>query len=195
MAIPDPIPAHSPAGDLLEIIQDLSLYLCYQKEIGNNGLNVSSESLAILASWEQKPLPRVRFRSQGPASAKVVLVDGNDLFFTGDAGQLLTKILGAMNLSPDAVSICNAPDPVQVQQHVLAVRPEIVITLGDRAATMLTGRQAPLETVRGQFFTFQGIAVMPTFHPLQLLENPALKRPVWDDMQQVMAHLASDHEY
>jgi uracil-DNA glycosylase len=178
---------------MLAVIQDFSAYLCSLKKMGHTDLVLSSQTRDILASWGRTQKAFKAFYVQGPAAAKVVLVDGSDVFFKGDAGQLLTKILGAMKLSPDAVSICNAPDPAQVQQHVLAVRPEIVITLGDRAATMLTGRQAPLETFRGQFFTFQGIAVMPTFHPLQLLENPALKRPVWDDMQQVMAHLVSDH--
>ncbi|MCF8092351.1 MAG: uracil-DNA glycosylase [Desulfotignum sp.] len=186
MTIPDPIPDHSPAGDLLGIIQDLSLYLCYQKETGNNRLNLSSKSLAILASWEQNPLSRVGFRSQGPASARVVLVDGHDTFFTGDAGRLLEKILGAMNLSPEAVSICNAPDPGQVHHHVMKVRPKAVIALGEQAAWIMTGTRAPLEKLRGQFFDFQGIAVIPTFHPAQLMDDPALKRPVWEDVQKVM---------
>ncbi|MCA1785431.1 MAG: uracil-DNA glycosylase [Desulfobacteraceae bacterium] len=193
MAIPDPINPVSPAREMLAVIQDFSTYLRYLKKLGHTELIVSSQTLDILASWGQTQTVSKAFYVQGPAAAKVVLVDGSDVFFKGDAGQLLTKILGAMKLSPDAVSICNAPDPTQVQQHVLAVRPEIVITLGELAASMLTDRQTPLETFRGQFFTFQGIAVMPTFHPLQLLGNPALKRPVWDDMQQVMAHLASDH--
>jgi uracil-DNA glycosylase family 4 len=186
MAPPDSIPALSLTGDLLSVIQDLSQYLAHQKKMGITRLDLSSRSFEILASWSQKPAFRMRFKSQGPASAKVLLVDGENLFFAGDAGRLLIKILGAMNLSPESVSICNAPDPARVHHHVRAIRPGVVIALGERAAWTLTGTRTALERIRGQFFDFQGIAVMPTFHPLQLVADPALKRPVWEDMQQVM---------
>jgi DNA polymerase len=50
----------------------------------------------------------------------------------------------------------------------------------------VTGSRDPLADIRGKFFKFQGISVMPTFHPAELLKDPGLKRPVWEDMQQVM---------
>lgn len=193
MAASDPIKPDSLAPDLREIIQDFSHYLWHQKTLGFTQCDLSSESRAILASWEQKLEPFQKFDFQGPSSAHIVLIDSNGSFFSGDAGKLLTKILAAMKLLPGDVSICNAPDPVSVQNHVLGIRPKVVITLGDRAAGMMTGRQEPLAQFRGRFFDFQGIAVMPTFHPLQLLDNQALKRPVWEDMQQVMKKLESCH--
>jgi uracil-DNA glycosylase len=193
MAVTDPIEPDASAPELLEIIQDFSHYLWYQKTLGFTQCDLSSESRAILASWEQKLEPSLKFHFQGPSGAHIVLVDSNGSFFSGDAGKLLTKILAAMKILPGDVSICNAPDSVSVQNHVLGIRPNIVIALGDRAAGMMTGRQEPLAQFRGRFFDFQGIAVMPTFHPLQLLDDPALKRPVWEDMQQVMKRMEPCH--
>jgi hypothetical protein len=186
MTDPTPISAPPSAGDLLDIVQDLSQYLDFQKKTGAFRLDLSPETLDTLTSWGQNFSARAGFRSQGPASAAVVLVDGQDIFFTGEAGQLLIKILAAMNLSPDTVSICNAPDPVLVQRHVRSVRPRVVIALGEQAARVMTGSKTPLAALRGQVFDFQGIPVMPTFHPKQLVADPALKRPVWEDLQQVM---------
>lgn len=186
MAPPDSIPAPSLTEALKAVIQDLSQYLALEKKMGITRQDLSSRSLEILSSWGQKPAFRMRFKSQGPSSAKVLLVDGENLFFAGDAGRLLIKILGAMNLTPESVSICNAPDPARVQRHVRAIRPKVIIALGERAARALTGTRTDLERIRGQFFDFQGIAAMPTFHPVQLVADPALKRPVWEDMKQVM---------
>lgn len=186
MAEPNPISAPPFTGDLLDIVQDLSQYLGYQRKMGAIRLDLSPESLDILAFWGQRTPDRISFKSQGPASAKVVLVDGQDIFFAGEAGQLLIKILEAMNLSPDTVSICNAPDPSRVHRHVRSIRPKVVIALGEQAAWIMTGSKKPLTALRGHVFDFQGVAVMPTFHPVQLLADPALKRPVWEDLQQVM---------
>ncbi len=193
MAVSGPIKPQSPASDVLEIIHDFSCCLWHQKTLGFTQCDLSTESLAVLASWEQTLQPSRKFHSRGSSRAHIVLIDSNGSFFSGDAGGLLTKILAAMKISPGDVSICNASDSISVQNHVLGIRPKVVIALGDRAAGMLTGRQEPLERVRGRFFDFQGIAVMPTFHPLQLLDNPALKRPVWEDMQQVMKIMESCH--
>jgi len=124
----------------------------------------------------------------------MVIVDSKGTFFSGEAGGLLKKILAAMQISFDGVSLCNASNPAAVKNHVQTVGPNTVIALGDQAAKLVTGRQEPLESLRGRFFTFQGIQAMPTYHPLQLLENPALKRPVWEDMQQVMKILEPGHD-
>jgi uracil-DNA glycosylase len=186
MAPPDSIPPLSLTGKFQAVIQDLSQYLAQQKQLGITRLDLATRSVEIVSSWGQEPAAGMCFRNLGPASARVLLVDGEDLFFTGAAGRLLIKILGAMNLTPDSVSICNAPDPARVQSHLRAIRPGVIIALGERAVWTLTGTRTSLESIRGQFFTFQGIAVMPTFHPLQLLADPGLKRPVWEDMQKVM---------
>jgi uracil-DNA glycosylase family 4 len=143
-------------------------------------------SLRILAGWGRPVRPRQRFVRMGPASATVVIVDGKGTFFSGEAGALLKKILEAMKLSADRVCLCNAPDPDQVMDFLESVHPRVVIALGDQAVRVMFGTRDSVGDIRGNFVKIQDIDVMPTFHPAQLIEDPALKRPVWDDMQQVM---------
>ncbi len=150
----------------------------------------------------------------GNPHARVVLVgeapgrdeDEQGIPFVGEAGQLLEKILLAMHLSREDVYICNvikcrppgnrdpqgdeiaACEPFLKQQLAL-IQPEIIITLGRFAAQTLLQTTAPIGKLRGRWHEYQGIPLMPTFHPAYLLRNQAGKRPVWEDMQQVMARL------
>jgi hypothetical protein len=187
MTSPDTILSSlTPPGDLGAIIHDLRSYLRIQKQMGIDRVPLSDRSLEILAAWGPPVPPRPRFIHMGPASANVVIVDGTGTFFTGEAGALLKKILQAMKLSADRVCLCNAPDADQVLHFLESVRPKAVIALGEQAAQVVTGTRDPVAAMRGKFVKIQGIAVMPTFHPVQLIADPALKRPVWDDMQQVM---------
>jgi uracil-DNA glycosylase family 4 len=182
----DNIPFLTSTVTLPDIIDDLSGYLRCQKQMGLTRVTLSPRSLEILAAWGRPVVPRKSFRHAGPASANVVLVDGADTFFTGEAGALLKKILAAMKLAEDNICVCNAPDAEQVFAFLQSVRPVVVIALGDRAARIVTGIQKPVAAIRGKFFEIRGFSVMPTFHPSQLLKDPGLKRPVWEDMQQVM---------
>jgi len=168
------------------IIHDLTQYLRIQKQMGIDRVLLSDRSLQTLAAWGRPVPPRQRFTHMGPASAAVVIVDGRGTFFTGEAGALLKKILHAMTLSVDRVCLCNAPDPDQVMGFFASVHPKVVIALGDQAARVVTGTKKPVAAIRGTFVNIRGLPVMPTFHPAQLVEDPALKRPVWEDMQQVM---------
>ena len=169
-----------------DIIDELVGYLQSQKRTGVVRMPLSDRSLETLAAWGHPRQPRKPFTHMGPVSAKVVLVDGAGTFFEGEAGELLKKILKAMKLSADTVCLCNAPDAEQVLDFLQSVRPVVVITLGATAVRVVTGSRDPLADIRGKFFKFQGISVMPTFHPAELLKDPGLKRPVWEDMQQVM---------
>jgi len=127
--------------------------------------------------------------------------------FVGEAGKLLDKILLAMNLSRETVYICNVikcrppgnrdPQPDEIascepflKQQLAIIRPKIIITLGRFAAQTLLKTSAPISRLRGQWHEYEGIALMPTFHPAYLLRNPSGKRPVWEDMKQVMKRLA-----
>ena len=150
----------------------------------------------------------------GNPQARVVLVgeapgreeDLQGYPFVGEAGQLLEKILQAMNLSRQAVYICNVikcrppgnrdPKPDEIaacepflKQQLAIIKPEIIITLGRFAAQTLLKTTAPIGRLRGQWREYEGVALMPTFHPAYLLRNPAGKRPVWEDMKQVMRRL------
>ncbi len=150
----------------------------------------------------------------GNPQARVVLVgeapgreeDLQGYPFVGEAGQLLEKILQAMNLSRQTVYICNVikcrppgnrdPKPDEIaacepflKQQLAIIKPEIIITLGRFAAQTLLKTTAPIGRLRGQWREYEGIALMPTFHPAYLLRNPSGKRPVWEDMKLVMQRL------
>src|SRR5579883_1914835 len=126
--------------------------------------------------------------------------------FVGAAGQLLTKMIQAMGFAREDVYICNVvkcrppgnrnpePDEIAACEPFLvgqlgALAPRMVVTLGKFAAQCLLRSDAPISALRGHFHRYQGIALMPTFHPAYLLRNPSAKREVWADLQQVMAEL------
>jgi DNA polymerase len=126
--------------------------------------------------------------------------------FVGKAGRLLTKIIGAMNMSRDEVYICNVikcrppgnrnPEPDEVKtclpflkRQLEAVRPEVICVLGSVATRALLQKEVFISRVRGKLFDYRGIKVMPTFHPSYLLRNPDKKREVWEDVQKIMALL------
>jgi DNA polymerase len=126
--------------------------------------------------------------------------------FVGAAGQLLTRMIAAMQLSREQVYICNIlkcrppgnrnPLPEEIQacvpflkRQLGAIRPEAIVALGKFAAQFLLATDAPISRLRGRFHEYQGIKVMPTFHPAFLLHNPERKRDVWEDLKQVMTLL------
>jgi DNA polymerase len=126
--------------------------------------------------------------------------------FVGAAGQLLTKMIVAMGLSREDVYICNIikcrppgnrnPEPDEIaacepflKKQLASIRPRMIVCLGKFAAQCLLRSDAPISRLRGRFHTYEGIPLMPTFHPAFLLRNPASKREVWSDLQQVMAEL------
>ena len=126
--------------------------------------------------------------------------------FVGRAGQVLTRMIAAMSLRRDDVYIANIvkcrpprnrdPEPNEVQScepflkaQIRAIQPEVIVTLGKYAAQTLLVRKTPISRLRGTWASYEGIALMPTFHPAYLLRNPAEKRPVWQDLQAVMERL------
>jgi DNA polymerase len=124
--------------------------------------------------------------------------------FVGRAGQLLTKMIEAMGLSRKDVYICNVikcrppqnrnPEPDEVaacepflKKQLAALRPRMIVTLGKFAAHSLLRIDTPITRLRGNFKTYQGIQLMPTYHPAFLLRDPSRKREAWSDLQSVMA--------
>lgn len=120
--------------------------------------------------------------------------------FVGAAGQLLTKILAAINLKRDEVFITNVvkhrppgnrtplPDeitacrPYLVRQIEL-IRPKVILAFGTVAAQSLLDTKLALGKLRGAVHRYHGIPVIVTYHPAALLRNPAWKRPTWEDVQ------------
>ena len=128
--------------------------------------------------------------------------------FVGRAGQLLTKIIEAIDLRRDQVYICNIlkcrppanrnPEPDEIAscqpflfRQIASVRPAVICALGTFGAQTLLSTREPISRLRGEFIDFRGAKLMATFHPAYLLRNPAEKRKVWEDMQKVRDYLRS----
>lgn len=129
--------------------------------------------------------------------------------FVGRAGQLLTKIIEAMGLKREEVYIANIlkcrppnnrpplPDesanclPYLLRQIEL-IRPKVMVALGATAVRSLLGEETAITKMRGNWYEFHGVPIMPTFHPAYLLYNPASKKYVWADMKIVIAKLGRE---
>jgi DNA polymerase len=99
----------------------------------------------------------------------------------------VVKCRPSANRAPVAPEVAACAPFLQRQLEV--VRPRLIIALGRLAAQSLTGSSAPLARVRGHWFSYRGIPVICTFDPAAVLNDPALKRPVFEDMKQVKAKL------
>jgi DNA polymerase len=129
--------------------------------------------------------------------------------FVGEAGKLLTRIIQAMGFERGDVYICNVlkcrppgnrdPLPEEVEscgsfmlRQIMVIKPDVVVALGKFAAQTLLQTKDIISRLRGSFHDYHGIPLMPTFHPSALLRDPAKKREVWEDMQQVMKLLGKE---
>jgi uracil-DNA glycosylase len=150
------------------------------------------------------PAAELMFVGEGPGAEE----DRQGLPFVGAAGELLNRIIQAIEKTRDEVYIANVvkcrppgnrdPQPDEVaacrgylDKQIALVRPRVLVALGRVAAQTLLGNASPIGRMRGQWFKVQGIPTMVTYHPAALLRNPALKRPTWEDMQQVRDFLRS----
>jgi uracil-DNA glycosylase len=128
--------------------------------------------------------------------------------FVGRSGQLLTRMLGAIGLRRDQVYICNVikcrppnnrdPSPEEVAtcspfliRQVQAIDPRVVMTVGKFASQRLLGLDESMGRMRGQTHDWEGLPVVPSYHPAYLLRNPAAKRQAWEDLLRVRALLRS----
>jgi len=150
------------------------------------------------------PAAELMFVGEGPGAEE----DRQGLPFVGAAGELLNRIIQAIEKTRDEVYVANVvkcrppgnrdPQPDEVaacrgylDRQIALVRPRVLVALGRVAAQTLLGNDSPIGRMRGQWFRVQGIPTMVTYHPAALLRNPALKRPTWEDMQQVRDFLRS----
>jgi uracil-DNA glycosylase family 4 len=126
--------------------------------------------------------------------------------FVGAAGQLLTKMIEAMGFRREDVYICNVikcrppgnrnPEPDEVaacepflKKQLAALRPRMIVTLGKFAAHCLLRIDTPITRLRGNFKSYEGVQLMPTYHPAFLLRDPSRKREAWSDLQSVVSAL------
>jgi DNA polymerase len=151
---------------------------------------------------EGNPTAELMFIGEAPGAEE----DATGRPFVGQAGKLLDKIIAAIGFKREDVYItnvvkCRPPnnrkptsDEMQACEPFLfneieIIKPKLIVTLGATPLTCLIGTKEGITKTRGQFHYFQGIPVMPTFHPAFLLRVPERKREVWEDMKQVMAKL------
>jgi len=144
------------------------------------------------------PTARLLFIGEAPGRDE----DLKGLPFVGRAGQLLDKMIAAIQLRRDEVYICNvlkcrppenrtpAPDEVEqclpyLEQQLALVRPSLICALGLSAVQALLKTKSSMASLRGRTFEYRGIPLIPTYHPAALLRNPGLKREAWEDMQRV----------
>ena len=134
--------------------------------------------------------------------------------FVGRAGQLLTKIIKAMNFAREDVYIANilkcrpgmpsgsfgnrAPTPGEMQtcrpylvEQIDVIQPKVLVALGAVAVEGLLGMRGTMRELRGRWHAYNGIPLMITYHPAYLLRNqaPSEKRKVWEDMLEVLERL------
>jgi uracil-DNA glycosylase family 4 len=123
--------------------------------------------------------------------------------FVGPAGQYLDKWLDAIGLVRGSnvwignVVKCRPPenrDPrpeesdaciPYLREQIALVRPRLIMTVGRISMRLLTGTTQGITRVHGSFYRYEGIPLVPTFHPSAVLRNPDYRRPVWEDLKKV----------
>lgn len=154
---------------------------------------------------EGNPSARLMFVGEGPGADE----DREGRPFVGRAGQLLTKMIQAMNFDRSEVYISNVvksrppgnrnPTALEIsacfpflERQITAIQPEVIVALGKIAANTLLETGEPIGKLRGKFHDRHGIQVMPTYHPSFLLREDSGKRykaEAWADLKKVMGVL------
>ncbi|MGH9941008.1 MAG: uracil-DNA glycosylase [Pyrinomonadaceae bacterium] len=166
-----------------------------------------------------KQMPQYRERvlifGDGPIEARVAVVGESpgppDIDsgrpFMGPAGQMLERILSAINLRRDECYLTNVvkmistgdeltPDVLSLftpylHRELAVVRPRVVIAFGNTPTRALLRTKKPISQMRGEFHDYHEAKLMPTFNPAYLLRDPSKKREVWEDVKKVQTFLAS----
>jgi uracil-DNA glycosylase len=152
---------------------------------------------------EGDPKAKIVFVGEGPGFEE----DQQGRPFVGAAGQLLTDIIEkGMKIRRADVYICNIvkcrppnnrnpePDEVEacigfVKKQIVAINPRVIVTLGNVPTQNLLNTKQGITRIRGTWQEYNGIPVMPTFHPSYLLRSPGEKKWVWIDIKKVMERL------
>ena len=179
---------HVPQG-LAEIRADLG-------ECRRCKLSVSRKKIVFGAG---SPSAKLVFVGEGPGFEE----DQSGEPFVGAAGRLLTRIIEAIKLTRDQVYICNVikcrppgnrnpeSDEIKVcfpflERQLAVIQPDFIVALGTFAAQTLLKSNTPISRLRKRFHEYNGIKVLPTYHPAYLLRNSDKKREVWEDMKMLM---------
>ncbi len=150
------------------------------------------------------PKAELMFVGEAPGADE----DEQGLPFVGRAGQLLTKIIEAIEMSRQDVYICNIlkcrppgnrnPETDEIAscepflfRQIASVKPKVICALGTFSSQTLLRTTEPISKLRGRLLDYRGIKLMATFHPAYLLRNPNEKRKVWEDVQTIRDYLRS----
>ena len=161
-----------------------------------------SEGRNMVVFGSGNPDADLMFIGEGPGAEE----DRQGLPFVGPAGELLTKIIKAIELDRDQVYIANIvkcrpprnrdPRPEEVaacrgylESQIELIRPRVIVLLGKVAAQTLLGNDLTLGRMRGQWYRVRDVETRVTYHPAALLRNASFKRPTWEDMQIVRDRL------
>lgn len=145
--------------------------------------------------------PEIMFIGEAPGADE----DEQGLAFVGRAGQLVTKMIAAMGFQREDVFIANIlkcrppdnrpPTPEEMatcipylKRQIAQVQPKVIVALGATAVLGLLNLTG-ISQLRGKWLRFEGIDLMPTYHPSYLLRNPAMKKEAWQDLQEVLKRL------
>lgn len=162
------------------------------------------ESRTKTVFGEGDPDAQILFIGEGPGETE----DQTGRPFVGRAGELLDRMIVAMGLKREQVYIANivkcrppgnrepAPEEVAtctpyLERQIEIIRPRVIVTLGRPALQHMLKEKISITRMRGQWQTWQGIKLMPTFHPAYILRSytPATRAAVWSDLLQVLAEL------
>lgn len=171
-------------------------------EIGDCRLCKLSKGRKNLVFGEGSPDADLMFIGEGPGREE----DLQGRPFVGEAGQVLTSLIGKMGFKREDVYIgnivkCRPPlnrDPEEdeinaclqfIEKQVEIISPKVIMSLGRISSHALTGTNIPITKLRGHFYEYKGIPLMPTFHPAYLLRNRKDKVLTWNDALKVLKKL------
>jgi len=198
-ATPPPSRAASPGDDKTKALRGISdrvatcsrCHLCQQRTHTVPG--------------QGNPAPEILFVGEGPGAEE----DRQGLAFVGRAGKLLTQMIKAMGLTREEVFIGNivkcrppgnrvpTPDEMEacmpyLREQIQILKPRVIVALGSTAVKGLLHCTSGITRLRGTWMSFDGIDLMPTFHPAYLLRDPSKKKDAWDDLQEVLRRLGRE---
>ncbi len=148
---------------------------------------------------EGDPESRLMFIGEAPGAEE----DNTGRPFVGRAGRLLTKIIESIDMKREDVYIaniikCRPPEnrnPLRdeivacapfLREQITIIKPKIICTLGKFSTEFIIGTdKGTISAVRGKEFDYNGITVIPTYHPSYLLRNQSAKRQTWEDMKKI----------
>jgi DNA polymerase len=194
-----PVPERPPPGSLADRGCGSEELLAVRRELGDCQRCGLAGGRKTLVFGVGDPSAELMFVGEGPGADE----DEQGEPFVGRAGQLLTKMIEAMGFRRSDVYIANVvkcrppgnrdPEPDEIEacepflrRQIAAIRPRVVVALGRFAVQTLLRDPTPISRQRGRWREYEGVKLMPTFHPAYLLRNPGEKKAAWEDLKLVM---------